>query len=125
MSDKEFNLLKSLFPPEIFDLDFKEKALAHFQKLLHDSQNGDEEAKAKLEGYHRQQAKMQETLAKWLNISQEELKRILANKENYSQEEWESIQEAAKEMSPALKEASKGSLKSKKKKKRKEGWTKS
>ena len=47
MSDKEFEVIKKVLPKELFDPDFKEKALAHFRKILEDIENGNEEAKAK------------------------------------------------------------------------------
>jgi len=125
MSDKEFEVIKKVLPKELFDPDFKEKALAHFRKILEDIENGNEEAKAKLQEYQNKKNEMQKILAQYLNITEAQVKAILANPDNYPKEAWDSLQEAAEQMRPILERAGAESVSKKKKNNRKQKWTKS
>jgi hypothetical protein len=125
MSDEEFELIKKVLPKELFDPDFKEKALAHFRKILHDIEGGSEEAKLKLQEYQEKKDSMQKLLSQYLKISEDQVKAILSNPDNYPKEAWDSLQEAAQEMKPILEKASQQGLPKKKKSSRKQKWTKS
>ena len=128
MKDKEFDLIKKLLPPELFDPDFKEKALAHFRKLLVEVEKGSEEekqaAKHALEEYAKGQQRTHKKLAEMLGVTENDLRRILTNPQNYSKEEWESLQEGSQEMKPVIK-AVEPKPSPKKKGKKNKNWTKS
>lgn len=129
MKDKEFDLIKKLLPPELFDPDFKEKALAHFRKLLAEVEKGSEEekqeAKQMLEEYAKGQQRTHKKLAEMLGVNENDLRRILTNPQNYSKEEWENLQEGTKEMKPVINAAESKAPSKKKGKKKNKNWTKS
>ncbi|MCF7806242.1 MAG: hypothetical protein K9M07_01760 [Simkaniaceae bacterium] len=126
MADKEFEDIMKILPPEILDPDFTEEALRHFQKLLDQSKNGapeeQEEAIETLRDYQKKADRLRADLAGVTGKSEEEIKRIMTNQSNYSQEEWGRLQEVVKEMDPVVQHAQ--PYRKKVKRKNPKNWTK-
>ena len=129
MSDSEFDKIKQMFPPEMFEVDFSEKALRHFQELMEKLEDGTDEEKAEakrqLATYEKASGKIRQELAQKLHKSEDEVKRIITNESNFSKTEWKRIQEAKKEMTPIVQEAQKGKKKKKKRSSKEDKWLKS
>lgn len=127
MEDQEFKEMMKLFSSEVLDADFTEKALRHFKALLDQTKDPDPEkreaAKQKLKEYETQRVKLREGLSKAFQKSEEEIKQVIGNEQNYTHEQWERIQEAMREMKPVIDETQQ--KKKIKKGKTKKNWIKS
>jgi len=127
MAEKEFEELMKYLPPDIFSADFTDKALRHFKELHDKSKNGSEqeqqEAKQELANYENERRHMRKELSILSGIDENDIQGILCNEQNYSQEDWNRLQEATQEMTPIVEDIPKRKKKGQSKKKK--GWVKS
>lgn len=106
MDNNEFEEIKKVLPKEIFDADFAEEAMKQlkdlFEDLESDSEEKREKAKEMLDEYEKAREIIGRELTEMFNKSDDELKELLGDQDNYSEQEWKSIREGIDLLKPLM-----------------------